>query len=238
MAALDGQSVADDILAPDVALTGHRMAMGRGSMACAATNFAVYRTMLVEGLDAAMIVQDDAELAPDVAALLADVAWIPPDIGVVQCELYQDRPVRRLTGPGRATPAAARSLHRLHARTVGAAAYIITARAAEICLAAAPIRMPIDHFLFNPNISPVFHRLGVGVIRPALARQRPEAGSDMAGERQGRVRAKGAGARLSRLVYDLRPVPRQLAAVAAGARLRRLEFRAGPATGGAGQDLR
>jgi glycosyl transferase family 25 len=236
--ALDARTVSDARLVQDVAVTGHQVPMGRGSMCCAATNFDVYRTIVAEDMPAAMIVQDDAELASDVAVFLADAAWIPAGTGVVQCEVYQDRPVRRLTGPGRPTPAEGRRVHRLHARTVGAAAYIITRGAAKICLAQAPIRMPIDHFLFNPNLSPVFHRLGVGVVMPALARQSPEAGSDMAGERQTRPRPKGVGAKLGRLIYDLRPVPRQFAALACGARMRPLAFRDGPASDVAARSMR
>lgn len=229
IAAIDAQVASDERLSADVALTGHRMAMGRGSMCCAATNCDIFRMILEENLPAAMIVQDDAELAADLPALMDDLSWIPDDIGIVQCELYRNRPVRRLTGPGCPTRTVGRSIHRLHARTVGAAAYIITKRAAAICVAARPIRMPIDHFLFNPNISPVFHQVGVGVVMPAVARQRAEAGSDMSDERTSQGKPRGWRARFGRLVYDLRPVPHQAAAIARGARFRSLTFQVDPA---------
>jgi hypothetical protein len=77
--------------------------------------------------------------------------------------------------------------------------------------------MPIDHFLFSPNVSPVFNRLGVAIVRPALARQNEDdLGSDLVAERQ--KRRKSTADRLRRLWQDVNRMPTQLGAMAMGAR--------------------
>jgi glycosyl transferase family 25 len=118
-------------------------------------------------------------------------------------------------------PVPGHSLHRLHSRTAGAACYLVTQAAARRILDEKPLLdMPIDHFLFSPNVSPLFHRLGVAILRPALARQRDEAdlASDLAGERRGQ--GKSPTARLRRLWQDLNRAPAQVLAMARGARWR------------------
>jgi glycosyl transferase family 25 len=224
VAAHDKDSVSDDLLRTEVALTGHRIAMGRGSQACALTNFDIFRRMLAEDLPAALILQDDVEIRPDLAPYLASLDWLPDGIGLVQFEKYGRRTSRRLVGPalGR-MPVPGHSLHRLHSRTAGAACYLITQDAARRILNEKPVLdMPIDHFLFSPNVSPLFPRLGVAILRPALARQRDEEdlASDLAGERG--AQGKSPALRLRRLLQDVNRAPAQALAMARGARW--LEF--------------
>ncbi|MFW5654065.1 MAG: glycosyltransferase family 25 protein [Roseicyclus sp.] len=220
VSAHDKESVADDLLATEVALTGHRVAMGRGSQACALTNFDIFRRIVAEDLPAAVILQDDVELSPDLAPYLTALDWLPEGIGLVQFEKYGRSASRRLVGPALGPmPLPHHSLHRLHSRTAGAACYLITQAAARRILAEKPLLdMPIDHFLFSPNVSPLFHRLGVAILRPALARQREEAdlASDLAAERRGR--RKSLALRLRRLWQDLNRAPSQALAMARGAR--------------------
>lgn len=216
----DKESVADDLLASEVALSGHRIAMGRGSQACALTNFDIYRRIVAEGLPAALILQDDVDLHRDLTPYLSALDWLPDGIGLVQFEKYGRRASRRLVGPalGR-MPVAGHGLHRLHSRTAGAACYLITQAAARRILAEKPILdTPIDHFLFSPNVSPLFAKLGVAILRPALARQRDEAdlASDLSAERRGQ--GKSPADRLRRLWQDLNRAPAQALAMARGAK--------------------
>ncbi|MDG4647138.1 glycosyltransferase family 25 protein [Roseibacterium sp. SDUM158017] len=217
----DMRSVDETLLAREVALSGHRVGMGRGSQCCALTNFDIYRRIVADDLPAALILQDDVELSPDLAPFIASLDWLPRGVEIVQFEKYGRKRSSRLTGPALGTmPVAGRSLHRLHSRTAGAACYLITQAGAARILAEKPLLdMPIDHFLFSPNVSPLFERLGVAVVRPALARQRDEdMGSDLAGERKGR--SKGVSARLRRLWQEVNRAPAQLAAMTRGARWR------------------
>lgn len=226
VAAHDMQSVDEVRLAREVALDGHRVGMGRGSQCCALTNFDIFRRILSEGIPAALILQDDVELSPDLAPFTASIDWLPRHIDLVQFEKYGRRRSRRLVGPALGTmPVAGRSLHRLHSRTAGAACYLVTRKGAETILARKPLLdMPIDHFLFSPNVSPVFDRLDVAILRPALARQREEdLGSDLDAERQ--RRRKGTAARLRRFWQEVNRVPSQLGAMARGARWLEFSYR-------------
>ncbi len=218
--ALDAQTARDADIAPEVALTGHRIGMGRGSMCCAITNFRIWRQIVAQDLPAALILQDDIALAPPLAGLMQGLAWMPPGIGLVQFERYGRAGSTRLTGPALAEPAPGITLHRLHSRTAGAGCYLITRAAARQMLADKPLlTMPIDHFLFSPNVSPVFDGVGVAITLPALAVQRDEVlGSDLAAERA--CRSRPLGARLGRLWSEVNRTPRQLAQMAQGARWR------------------
>lgn len=219
VSALDAQSASDQDIAREVRLTGHKIGMGRGSQCCAVTNFDIFRKLVASDAPAALILQDDVSLDPDLRLFLVDLDWLPEDIGLVQFEKFGRPASRRLAGPAIDCGRAGRSLHRLHSRTAGAGCYLIRRRAAETVLREKPLLdMPIDHFLFSPNVSPLFDRLGVAIVTPALAVQRmQDLSSDMSADRAGR--RKGIPARLRRLWQETNRLPQQAWAYARGARM-------------------
>lgn len=214
-----------DLLAREVASTDHVRDMGPGSQCCALTNFDIYRRIVTEGLPGGLVLQDDIDLSDRIVPFLTSLDWLPDGIDLVQFEKYGKPSSLRLLGPaiGR-MPGDGLSLHRLYSRTGGAACYLITRAGAERILAEKPLlRMPIDHFLFSPNISPVFHSLGVAVVNPSLARQHEHGfASDMTPERQ--ARHKTIGARLRRFGQEINRIPWQLGQMARGARWQRLHY--------------
>ncbi len=225
VSAHDMESVDVELLAQEIASEGHVIGMGRGSQCCALTNFGIYRRIVAEDIPAALILQDDVELSPELVPFISSLDWLPGGVHVVQFEKYGRRESLRLMGPTLGNmPVAGRRLHRLFSRTAGAACYLITQEGAAKILAEKPLlNMPIDHFLFSPNVSPVFDRLGVAVVSPALARQKEEGlESDIEGERQNR--GKSLRARLRRLWQEANRVPSQLIAMAGGARWRDFNF--------------
>ena len=217
--ALDAATATDDQISGRVALAGHRIRMGRGSQCCAVTNFRIFERLAAGSHPAALILQDDVALSPEIAPFVRSAAWLPPGTGLIQLEKYGRKASRRLAGPpiGRA-PVAGRTVRRLHSRTGGAGAFIVTREGARRIVAhRRPLDVPIDHFLFSPNVSPVFDRVGVAIVTPALAVQRQEAfASDIAQERTGA--AKPLRRRLRRLWLEVNRAPAQAAALAAGAR--------------------
>jgi glycosyl transferase family 25 len=109
---------------------------------------------------------------------------------------------------------------RMHSRHTGAAAYILSRRAAELLLAQKKFNLPVDHLLFNPNNSSLFARLQPWQLLPALARQEDFIGekSDIEGTRTG-LRAftpTYVKRELIRFGYDLKLLPRQLLLAATG----------------------
>lgn len=219
VAAFDMETVDKERLAREVAPKNHVRYMGPSSQCCALTNFGIYRRMVAEGLPAALVLQDDVELSADIKPFIESLDWVPDGVHVVQFEKYGKVNSKRLLGPSLGVmPAEGRALHRLHSRTGGAACYLITQEGAARILAEKPLlKMPIDHFLFSPNVSCMYERLGVAVVQPALARQREGGfGSDIEGER--RQRRKSISERLRRLWQEVNRLPSQLWMLTQGAR--------------------
>jgi glycosyl transferase family 25 len=82
--------------------------------------------------------------------------------------------------------------------------------------------LPVDHLLFNPNNSRLFTQLKPWQLLPAIARQQEFVGekSDIEGTRV-KLRSFSltyAKRELVRLAYDLKLVPRQVAALLGGAK--------------------
>ena len=221
VSALDAQVATDAEIGKEVALNGAKIGMGRGSQCCAITNFDIYRTLLATDAPAALILQDDIAIDPDLRLFLTDLDWLPAHIGLVQFEKFGRARSTRLAGPAQDCGRAGRKLHQMYSRTAGAGCYLITRHIAQLILDQKPLlNMPIDHFLFSPNVSPLFKKMNVGFVAPAMARQKMEAiASDLAQDRTARISSKTLAQRLRRLGQETNKVPQQLWAMAKGARM-------------------
>lgn len=158
-----------------------------------AANMLGHSKAMAELLDsdapAALILEDDAELAPDTPLLLAETDWWPSEGRIVRLEEGYSHS-RPLWGPTGATPSG-RAIQRLERWCGGSAAYMIDRRGAQIALAAfADPDHTVDHTLFDLRYSQTARRLCPVQIVPAMARQRAEYGTD---QRQWRERAKLRG---------------------------------------------
>lgn len=226
ISALDAETVTDAQLKGDVALSGHLIPMSRGSQCNACNHFSIMRRLVASDAPAALVLEDDIELSPEITGFLQDVVWMPEGLGIVRLEKWSRRATSKLLGPstGR-SPVRGRDICRLYSRIGGSGAYIITRDAAERILAEKkPLRHPIDHLLFNFNLSPLARQIGVALVVPALARQAWGGfSSDISGGRKAHV--KSVRDRLRRGWTEIRLVPEQAAAVLFGsARLRPVEF--------------
>ena len=140
--------------------------------------------LLGSNAPAALILEDDAELAPDTPRLLDSVDWWPAGTHIVRLEshvqtsagLYKSSP---LWGSSTGRTPSGRALHRLERWCPGSAAYLIDRRGAQIALAAfADPHHTVDQTLFNLRYSVTARRLRTVQILPAMARQRAEDGTD------------------------------------------------------------
>ncbi len=221
VSALDAQVATDLEIGLEVDLRRPRIGMGRGSQCCAITNFNIYRDLVGSDHDAALILQDDIVVVPELRDFLTDLTWLPQGVGVVQFEKFGRPRSTRLAGPRQDCGRAGRGVHRMYSRTAGAGCYLITRWAAQHILRTKPLLdMPIDHFLFSPNVSPVFADLGVSFVAPAMAVQKmEEIPSDLAKDRRERTAKKTAGQKLRRLGQELNRLPSQIWHMARGARM-------------------
>lgn len=145
--------------------------------ACRESHFAALDAFLQTDAPAALILEDDAELAPRVCDLLASADWWPAASRVVKlggCDepALLGRPVGKTPCGGEIRPIAWAS--------AVACAYMIDREGAGIAIDEAPrVGMAVDSFLFHMIGSPAARRLKPAHVVPAMARVRPGQGSDI-----------------------------------------------------------
>ena len=158
------------------------------------------RRLLESDAPAALILEDDAELAQDTASLLQSVAWWPDEATVVRLELTYPAGRRWLMSaplwrPSGKTPSG-RDLRRLERWAAGSAAYLINREGSVIVLEAfADPDHTVDHTLFDLRVSETARRLHTVQVIPAMARQRQEDESDQDAWRKKRKTATSVSAR-------------------------------------------
>jgi glycosyl transferase family 25 len=196
----------------------------RGDKACLLSHRLAWQNFLA-GPDAhAVFLEDDVVLSRAAGALLANDGWLAGAVAgapVVKLEHYGPPGQRVLLADMRSGPPDF-ALGRMLSRHTGAAAYILSRDAAALLLAQTRFALPVDHLLFNPNISPLFARLAPVQLLPAIARQEQFVGarSDIEDTRVGlrRLNATYVRRELVRFGHDLKRLPRQVAALLAGAK--------------------
>lgn len=192
-----------------------------GDKACLLSHRAAWEQFIASGEAHAVFLEDDVRLSRTAAPLLASDTWIPVGAEVVKLEHYGPPGQRVLLTDMRTVKDGFR-LGRMLSRHTGGAAYILSRPAAQLLLAEQRFDLPVDHLLFNPNNSRLFARLEPRQLLPAIARQQEFVGetSDIEKTRKG-LRNFGltyARRELVRFGYDLKLVPRQIAALLAGAK--------------------
>ena len=193
----------------------------RGDKACLLSHRLAWQKFLARGDSHAVFLEDDVLLSRQAAALLADEDWIPAGALVVKLEHYGPKGQRvLLTGLGATRDGF--QTGRMLSRHTGAAAYILSRPAAELLLRQTRFDLPVDHLLFNPNNSKLFAQLSPWQLVPAIARQEEFVGekSDIENTRVGlrSFTLTYAKRELVRFGYDLKLLPRQIAALLGGAK--------------------
>ena len=193
----------------------------QGDKACLLSHRQAWEMFVAGGESHAVFLEDDVRLSASAAALLTSNGWVPSDVAVVKLEHYGPAGQRVLLDKIRAVGEDFQ-LGRMLSRHTGAAAYILSRRAAELLLRQTRFKLPVDHLLFNPNNSKLFAQLLPWQLVPAIARQEEFVGekSDIEGTRLG-LRTFGwtyVQRELVRFGYDLSLAPSQIAALLRGAK--------------------
>jgi glycosyl transferase family 25 len=200
-----------------------------GDRACTLSHFLALRRIAEGDADHAVILEDDILLAEDAPRFLRDDGWIPQNAALVKLELFGS-PDQLFLVDRRRDKALDRELVRLRSRHTGGGAYIISRNAATRFLADdGKLRLPIDYLLFHPGNSPAFEWLAPYQLLPALAMQSEKIGqgTDIHPTRRS---SKPSGwplirRQVVRTYYDMRLLPKQIAAVLTGrARLVKIPF--------------
>lgn len=191
----------------------------RGDKCCSLSHRDAWRRLVDSGANYGAVLEDDVLLKDGARFVLSGADWIPKGIDLVKLEHYGPAGQSVLLSDFAEIGHGFR-IARMHSRHTGAAAYILSRRAAELLLAIPQFDVPVDHLLFNPNNSKLFARLQPWQLLPAIARQQDFVGekSDIEGWRVGLRKFDLTYVRreLIRFGYDLKLLPRQLALLAAG----------------------
>src|SRR6185437_10822114 len=157
----------------------------RGDKACLLSHRMAWEQFLAGGESHAAVLEDDVVLSPSARRFLKDADWIPPGIDLVKLEHHGPQGQSVLLSDFKEVGSGFR-IARMHSRHTGAAAYILTRRAAQLLLEEPRFDLPVDHLLFNPNNSSLFARLAPWQLLPAIARQKEFVGakSDIEGTRK------------------------------------------------------
>lgn len=191
----------------------------RGDKCCSLSHRDAWQALRDSGADYAAVLEDDVVLKDGARFVLGGSDWIPKGVNLIKLEHYGPAGQSVLLSDFVNVDQDFR-IARMHSRHTGAAAYILSRKAADILLAIPQFDLPVDHLLFNPNNSKAFARLQPWQLLPAIARQQDFIGdkSDIENWRVGLRKFDLTYARreLIRFGYDLKLLPRQLALLATG----------------------
>jgi glycosyl transferase, family 25 len=224
--AIDADEISADWLAQFFRAHGPLGVIPKGDQCCSLSHRRAWTAFLASGAPYATVLEDDVVLSDAAAHLLRRTDWIAGGASVVKLEHFGPDGQRVLVGE-QTDIGAGHSIAPILSRHTGAAAYVIS-RAAAMRLSAIKVwDVPVDHLMFNPNVSPLAQELKPFQLLPAIARQSADA-SDIKHWRLAdrRLNIKLVRREIVRAYYECRLLPRQIAAVLAGAaRLKRV---AGP----------
>ncbi len=188
---------------------------------CTLSHFDALRDFLAGGATHAVILEDDVFLSDDLPGWLSDLGWWPQDADLVKLERWRDDRLYLVLAKA-ARAHAGRLLPRLWSRHSGTGGYMVTRAAAQAILSVDRPAMPIDHLLFNVNISPLARRLRTYQVVPALVVQ----GNDpvtAAPQTLPTPTKRPLSQELRRAWHEIKVAPGQLALVLSGrARLARI----------------
>jgi len=219
--ALDAGTAAPDEVNLWFAKGGPLGEIPAGDKACLLSHRAAWERFAATNDAHAVFLEDDVRLSKAAGAMLLSDAWIPAGVQVVKLEHYGPPGQRVLLADLHAVGEDFR-MGRMLSRHTGAAAYILSRAAVAMLLAEQRFDLPVDHLLFNPNNSKLFALLSPWQLLPAIARQQAFVGEKSDIE-QTRVDHRSFGLayarrELVRVGYDLKLLPRQLAALMTGAK--------------------
>ena len=218
--AIDAQSADPKELDAPFAATGPLGALSAGDKACTLSHLHLWRRIAAGEEAHAVVLEDDILISAAAPEFLSGDDWIPDRAGLVKLERYGDANQLIVIDRER-IPARGRHIAPLLSRHTGSGGYVISRQtAAALAGLKDKFTLPIDHLLFNPNNSPIFGWLKPWQLLPAIVDQRVEVGgaTDIHQTREvGKPKGLALARRqLVRNYYDVRLVPRQVAAVLSG----------------------
>ena len=227
IAAIDAGTVADRELRKRVALDRPFQSLRRGSEANILSHCKAWETLLASPHPAALVAEDDAHFAADIATVLDPAGWRAGGAGLIKLEAAGAK--KRWLGPEHGRTPTGRRLYPLFRFAGGSAGYLIDRAAAEAALGlCVDVDISIDRFLFDISASQAARKLRPLLVAPTMIRQRHE---EFESDIQPTARAARPGvsvrpgsARVRRLGVALRKFGQTAGWAAGGGRRLRVAF--------------
>ena len=148
-----------------------------GEAACAMSHCKALRAFLATDRPAAMVLEDDVEMASDMIALLRGIDWWPPRTNLIKCDNPGEKP--RILGRSRGKTPTGRDLHEVMLSAAGAGAYLLNRPAARLAIEQCEdLILPMDVALFDLRRSEAARKLRPLQVVPTMAIHDHE-GSDL-----------------------------------------------------------
>jgi|GEM_PF-239957 len=151
-----------------------------GTRACTASHLNAMRLLLAGPSEFALILEDDVEILPELNELINNDSWLQGSVDILKLEKFNPKyPSKLLLGPVLGfSPNGKLEFRSMYSRHTGSAGYIISRRGAEAALSFDhKINIPIDHFLFNETVSPLFKKLRPAILVQPILWQSEKIGS-------------------------------------------------------------
>ena len=171
--AVDAKTVTDEELNERVSFKGlfRSMEFDRGAGACVLSHLRAIETFLsASDAPAALILEDDAELAADLPMFIETIDWWPAHARLVNLETRNNK--WRLFSRVGAEPYRGRELRQIAVFVAGACGYIVSRDSAQFLLnECRDIIYPMDHVLFDVRNCKIARDLRPIQVLPGLVCQ-------------------------------------------------------------------
>lgn len=215
VAGIDAYAVSAAELDALAAKSGPIPRMPDTARACAAGHLQIIQAFLASDATHALILEDDAVIATDLGQALPDIL---ETFGAGILNISRQNPsgsVKRVVVGHKGQSCAGYAFHALKGIHYTGGGYVVDRTAAELIVAQhAKPNMPIDHILFNPNVSDLFGRVKITQLFPAMVRPRENLASSI--QSQQVDGAKTLRNKLKRAKTEISIAPRLLLGLALG----------------------
>lgn len=156
VAAIDAALVPENTLGAYVDAVGPIPRMGAGARACTVGHFIMWKRFLETDAPVAFILEDDAKISNSFPAFVEAAVHYAGEVDILNFNRQDSRHEHKKLVVSNVNPLANAVFEgkRLLGPHYGTAGYMITRRAAErLCNHVKRTNIPVDHLLFNPNVS-------------------------------------------------------------------------------------
>lgn len=156
VAAVDAQQASEEELAEYTDPTGPIPRMGAGARACTVGHFKIWEKFLETDAPVAFVLEDDVRLSEKLPAFIKSAANYSDKVDILNFNRQNSKRGQKKLVISKIDPIIDDVFegNQLLSQHYGTAGYMITRSAAEqLCHKIKRTNVPVDHLLFNPNVS-------------------------------------------------------------------------------------